>query len=150
MQQGPETITTTVEEFAAPASLSAPGFDGALSLAPPPSNASQLGIGLHVGGSKPSATATDSLPSAPILVKRTVTVDQRGPITDTKAENAKAASGGKRNEQEEADTDETTKTRAGPSPFFWLGIGSGLVLAVGLALKFNLFGKLLALVKGVP
>lgn len=94
VQRGPETITTTVEEFAyapqdglaaAHESGLAPdepaGPPGAAHPQPVPRGAREI-----AGGSGGGPLAGE------ILVKRTVTVDQRGTVTETIAAEAKGAS----------------------------------------------------------
>ena len=115
----PGRETTTVEEYA-------PASD--------PANGTAPEGAAHVGR---SAAAGPPLRQAPIMLRRTVTVKETGPrIIDTRLD-AQAQSETHETAKLDAVATSHTETRAGPSPFLWLGIGAGLVAAAGLAWKFR-------------
>lgn len=134
VQVGPETITTTVEEFeiAPPLLLSSgqhlPSFDGPEQSAGPVS----------------ARGAAPIMPPAPILVKRTITVDQRGPSIDTKASEATASSSATQAIKLDSKTETTTKTRYGPPLWLLALLAAALALVVWLVWRFSLFGRIAA------
>lgn len=141
VQVGPETITTTVEEYepCEPTECDA-SPDGGAPAAIPTLN----------GGIAPtrSAAAVRGAPHAPILLKRTVTVDQRGPSIDTKATEATASSSATQAIKLDSKTETTTKTRYGPALWLLALLAAALALVGWLAFKFSLFGRIAAFLKG--
>lgn len=89
VETGPETITTTVEEWV-PGPSSPDGSD-------PRAGAQSTNSAVSIGGRVPAAPprgygSNPTLPAHPVLVKRTTIVDQRGPAsTDTHVEAAGAS-----------------------------------------------------------
>lgn len=73
VQTGPETITTTTEEYVFLEKETAPA--GAVSTS---ANGEHIAL-----VTAPHTAEVRTLPQTPILVKRTVVVDQRGPVIDT-------------------------------------------------------------------
>jgi hypothetical protein len=80
VQTGPETITTTVEEYAAPEEVAGrsvtPGSVAVLPSGEPSASLSEA--------PRQTPQPHASLPPHGPLVKRTVTVDERGPVTATR------------------------------------------------------------------
>lgn len=128
VQTGPETITTTTEEFEEP---------------PSPVPAGPLAAAEQNGSQHPDGRPA---PGRPFLVKRTVIVDHRDPITDTKTETARQASTEATTATLEAKTSKDTKTAPSLAGWLWLLlIGAGVLAVAGLAWKFSLPGRLMAL-----
>lgn len=129
VQRGPETITTTVEEFAPLPSVEAsdiPRADTARGATP-------------MGLQPPPTARVDMLPRAPILVKRTIIVDQRGPASTTIAAEAKGASTAAIAAEAEAHDKLRTSTSVGPSPLAWALIALALAGAGLAAWKLRRF-----------
>lgn len=117
VQTGPETITTTVEEWGAAEDFGPPG-------APAP-----VATGIPVG-IRPAIQVAP----APHLVKRTVTVDQRGPSTDIKTGTVTKVETASLTEKQEKASD--TKKRTSYWPPWWLwACGAALLGLGGWALK---------------
>lgn len=76
-QQGPETITTTVEEFAY-ADMGVAGADGGVIR-----DGDERRISTDGEARQETRAAVDRGLHAERVIRRTVTVDQRGPITET-------------------------------------------------------------------
>lgn len=112
VQTGPETITTTVEEWAA---------------AP----AAQVSSRNQAAADHPRPGA-ESAAAPPILVKRTVTVDRRGPILDVKA--SVETSSLKSQQSIQATTKTATKATTSYWPPAWLLATLAGLLTLGLAL----------------
>lgn len=133
-QTGPETITTTTEEYE----------DGDLGIDPGAAGGvagSDAAIGVPVVAGRPAS------PVAPRLVRRTVVVDQRGPIVDTKAREVQETG------SEDVGLDMTyegsTTTKTSYWPPWWVFVGGTAVLALAswAAYKFTPLGKLVAMVR---
>lgn len=124
LQRGPETITTTVEEYEDAAVLAGSPDGGTADHPVIPAAAG------HVGGVV-----------QPVLIKRTVVVDQRGAVTDTKTAEAKGASTAAFAATDDKKIDEKTVTKSGPSFLFFLALGSGLTIALGVCWKLGLLAK---------
>lgn len=124
-KSGPETITTTVEEWevGSVASVQAPSLD------PVANQRREQGA---------------SLPQRAALVKRTVTVDQRGPVVDTRHE--AASSTATATASIVASSKSSTESKTSYWPPWWLFAGGAglLVLSGWAAWKFTPLGRLLA------
>lgn len=128
LQRGPETITTTTEEYedADPSAVVRGGeSDGGFAAVPVLPVHSQQLVGV----------------AQPVLIKRTVVVDQRGAVTDTKTAEAKGASTAAFAATDDKKIDEKTVTKSGPSFLFFLALGSGLTIALGVCWKLGLLAK---------
>lgn len=139
--EGPETITTTVEEWEVPVL-----HDGATGVARAASESSATSAVAQSVEHRPLAgrEAVGSTPiggplaGAVVLVKRTVTVDQRGPILDTKRQTEKEASSATQTVQAEAKSATVVKTSYSWPLWLWGGIvavGIALFAAIRLGLK---------------
>lgn len=138
-QSGPETITTTVEEY----EVESAGIEPAL-----PANVApemdQPGIGPSASTKPPRNQAT----AAHVLVKRTVTVDQRGPVVDTKTVQAQETGCEDLGLDMTRHTETTSKTSPALAGYLWMALAAAAVAGAGwLAWKFSLPGKLLALIR---
>lgn len=137
-QSGPETITTTTEEYEdadEPGDVRGGDLDGGLPVGP-----------VHQPGHQVDAPR----PIGRVLVKRTVTVDQRGPVVDTKTVQAQETG------CEDVGLDLTrhteTKTKDAPAlaGYLWMALAAAVVAGgAWAAWKFSLPGKLLALVSRI-
>jgi hypothetical protein len=117
VQTGPETITTTTEEFEVPGPLSPDGSS------PPHQRVYELGgIEKHAsdGLTAPAHPDQRSVPAAPVLVKRTVVVDQRGASLATKNESSTQAKTASLSEKQEKASDTKKKTSYWPPLWMWL------------------------------
>lgn len=130
-QTGPETITTTIEEYDDDDPGSDSGTDGGVA-----------GGGEPRGAPDVARRAT----VAPHLIKRTVVVDQRGPVVDTKTREAQEAG------SEDVGLDMTrhieVKTKDAPALAGWLWIALAVAAVAGVgwaAWKFSLPGKVVSL-----
>lgn len=115
VQTGPETITTTTEEYEAVPVVAQDEVPG---------------------------TPKPRPPSVPVLVKRIVTVDQRGPVLAETHSVAKEAAQTVTSKKADAKTDTTRTTRYGP-PWWLLAVGGVVLAAAGYAVwRFSLFGRI--------
>lgn len=118
--EGPETITTTVEEWAE-------------------EPAAALDAGAAAPVVRPSASA-----AAPRILRRTTTVDQRGPVTDVKRESASEMG----SEDIGLDMTKHTEEKSSTSywPPWWLLAGGvlGVAAAGWAAYRFTPWGRALA------
>lgn len=91
-KRGPETVTTTVEEFAIPtAAAQADDRTGACCMSHIASNGGAVHEAMTLG---PAGSADSRVAAQPLLIKRTVTVKTTGPVdvdTSTRAERATEA-----------------------------------------------------------
>lgn len=136
-QTGPETITTTIEEYDDGDSGVGPGADGGVTW-------SGVTLGAPVVAGREAAP-----PVGPRHYKKTTIVDQRGAVTDTKAREAEEIG------TEDVGLDMTyhgeTKTKDAPALAGWLWIAVAVAAVAGLggaAWKFSLPGKVLSLLRG--
>lgn len=121
VQTGPETITTTTEEWETPPlSLNSgqhlPSFDGPEQSAGPVS----------------ARGATPILPPQAHLVKRTVTIDQRGPILDAKRQTSTEASSATQTVKSEEKAATVTKTSYWPPWWLWVALAASLAGGVAV------------------
>jgi hypothetical protein len=137
VQSGPETITTTVEEFEAPEQQTP-------SVAPPTAPSVSGAGAATVARFRGSDSGAINMPPVPILVKRTITVDQRGTLIATTATNAKEAVSEDLGLDMTNHTKTATKTRYGPSFFVWIALAAGVVAAGWAAYKFTPWGRAVA------
>lgn len=125
VQTGPETITTTVEEWGPAAAEEVKS--GSRESNPP----SRFGRPMP----EPlGQTRTASLPPPAVLIKRTVTVDQRGPSTDTKTNVATKVESASLTEKQEKASDTKKRTSWWPPIWMW-ACGAALLGLGGWALK---------------
>lgn len=127
VQTGPETITTTTEEY-----TDADVPDAVVGPAP--------GVAARSAGAVVPVRA--QLPASR-LVKRTVTVDQRGPVLDTKNAVTQTAKDTSLAEKQEKASDTKKKTSYWPPWWVWALGACGVALGIAVARK-TLLGKAVA------
>lgn len=136
VQTGPETITTTTEEFEVGA-----GSNAQATQADAPANVGQREH--RVGNPEDAGVA----PRAPFLVKRTVTVDQKGPTVTAIAAEAKGASSAALAATDDKKLEEKTTTRWGPPWWVWALLAAVVAGAAWAAWKFSLPGRVFGWLK---
>lgn len=135
-QIGPETITTTTEEYEdadEPGDVRSGDPDG----------------GLPVGPVRQSGHQVDApRPIGRVLIKRTVVVDRRGPVVDTKTTQAEETGCEDVGLDLTRHVETTSKTSPALAGYLWMALAAAAVVGAGwLAWKFSLPGKLLALLR---
>lgn len=136
-QTGPETITTTTEEYE--------DADEPVLV-----RSGDAGGGLPVGPVLQSGHQVDApRPIGRVLVKRTVTIDQRGPVVATKTREAEETGAEDVGLDMTRHTETTSETSPALAGWLWMALAAAAVVGGGwLAWKFSLPGKLLALIRG--
>lgn len=140
-QTGPETITTTVEEYEMPQGSPLAG-DTAPNRVLPISG---------LADARPTMFPADArkMPPAAVMVKRTVIVDQRGPVVATKTREAEETGAEDVGLDMTRHTEMASKTSPALAGWLWMALAAAAVVGGGwLAWKFSLPGKLLALIRG--
>lgn len=120
---GPETITTTTEEYEV----------GAAPISGPP----LLSASETAGDAGSSTARAVPLPPRAALIKRTVVVDQRGPVVDTRHEVGTASRTATATLVATAKTTRAERTSYWPPWWLWLA-GAVLVLGIVGAVKAGL------------
>lgn len=122
-KSGPETITTTVEEWevGSVASVQAPSLD------PVANQRREQGA---------------SLPQRAALVKRTVTVDQRGPVVDTRHEAASSTATATASIVASSKSSTESKTSYWPPAGLLVFLGIAVAGGGYVVWRFSLFGRL--------
>lgn len=137
--EGPETITTTIEEYE----------DGAPQEASPQGAAGRLHVQMveapqQGSGNEQASAQHPPQASTGRIVRRTVTVDQRGPVTDVKRESASETG----SEDIGLDMTKHTEEKSSTSywPPWWLLAGGvlGVAGAGWAAYRFTPWGRALA------
>lgn len=139
VRTGPETITVTVEEYEV-----APGPS-----VPTESAAAHVSTRNQAAAARPAAGA-ESAAAPLILVKRTVTVDQRGPVLDVKrADDTQAV---KEASTETLDAKTATKTKTAPALAGWLYVAlavGALVVVGGTAWRLTPWSRVIGAIKAL-
>lgn len=137
MQAGPETITTTTEEYE--------DVDESVLV-----RSGDAGGGLPVGPVHQFGHQVDApRPIGRVLIKRTVVVDQRGPVVETKTREAEETGAEDVGLDMTRHTEMASKTSPALAGWLWMALAAAAVVGAGwLAWKFSLPGKLLALIRG--
>lgn len=141
VQTGPQTVTTTVEEFAVATpeearEVALAGSADTSSGAAPAIRPAHAGVGIQ--GAAPASPHQ----GFPLLVKRTVTVDQRGPVVATKTEVATKVESASLTEKQEKAITTKKRTSYWPPWLAMLGVAVAVGGAAYAAWRFSLFGRL--------
>lgn len=131
VQTGSETITTTIEEYEAEE--------------PPQVPAGPQAAAAQEGSQHPDGRPA---PVRPLLVKRTVTVDQRSPVIATKAREVLETGAEDVGLDMTRHTEDDAKTSPALAGYLWMVLAAAVVAgAAWAAWKFSLPGKILAWLK---
>lgn len=141
VQTGPETITTTVEEFEMPQGSPLAGDTA-------PNRVLTIS---ELADARPTMFPADAqkMPPAAVMVKRTVIVDQRGPVVATTRAVDKEIANTTLAAKVDEKKDLKRTTRYGPAWWVWVSAAVALGLAVWLVWRFSLPGKIVAAVRAL-
>lgn len=138
VRTGPETITTTTEEYEdtnEPPQVPAAPPDGGLPLWCCSSTVDQMRALRPIGR---------------VLVKRTVTVDQRGPVVAIKASSATESGCEDVGLDLTKHTEDDSNTSPALAGYLWMALAVAAVVGAGwLAWKFSLPGKIMAVIRAL-
>lgn len=138
-QTGPETITTTIEEYEDGDHGMGLGAAGGVA-----GSGSALGAPVVAGRAAPPAVAA----GAPRFIRRTVIVDQRGPVVETKAREIQETGSEDVGLNMTRRLDTESKTSPALAGYLWMLAAAAAVAGIGWAAwKFSLPGKILGLLK---
>lgn len=138
-QTGPETITTTIEEYEDADPGMGLGADGGVA-----GSGASLGAPVVDDRAAPSAVAA----GASRFIRRTVIVDQRGPIIETKARETQETGSEDVGLDMTRHLDTESKTSPALAGYLWMLAAVAAVVGIGWAAwKFSLPGKILGLLK---
>lgn len=133
VQTGPETITTTVEEYEEPENATGSA---------PVSRVEPVGKSDNAPMAHPTAEGATIRPPG-VLVKRTVVVDQRGPVLDTKSAVTQTAKTASLTGKQESTSDTKKSTKWGVPRWLWALGACGVALGIAIVRK-TLLGKAVA------